>query len=125
MQFVNPITCPAYYAEHVAFSRVNAKTQILSRIVAVTAPIFYLYQMALHAALSAADLTLSLLLLSRGEFCQKALRSVQLSAKCFLSSLFEIPEKLIKGPNNPPNYLGENCRYRMNLHRWHIKPALV
>jgi len=125
MRFVNPITCPAYYAEHVAFSRDNTKTQILSRIVAVAAPIFYLYQIALHAALSAADLTLSLMLLSKGELCQKALRSVQLSAKYLLSSIFEIPEKLIKGPKNPPNYLGGHCRYKMDLHRWHIKPALV
>ncbi len=125
MHFLNPITCPAYYSEHIAFSRVNTKTQILSRIVAVAAPIFYLYQMALHAALSAADLTLSIFLLTKGELCQKAMRSVKISAKCLLSSIFEIPEKLIMGPKNPPNYLGEHCRYKMNLHRWHIKPALV
>lgn len=116
MSYANPLTCPAYYVEQIAFdpsSQLSAKVQreVFARIAAIAAPIFYLYQVCLHGAIAAVDCVLCLLFLSPGKLCEHAFTSCLCSVKNLFSSFLEIPHKLVLGPKHPPNYLGTTNRY--------------
>ncbi len=113
----NCFICPAYYLEARGFNPTHQPKnriikEIAARIIALVAPVLYLYQIALHGVVSVIDVVLLLLGCSPGIICQRSIPSVCYSFKNLFSSVFEIPEKLIFGPRHQPNYFGNAERYK-------------
>jgi len=124
MSLAHPLVSPAYYLENAAFNSWSQPTNaiqkhVLARIVAVTAPIFYAYQIGLHLAGAIIEFVTTLLGITDGNFCKNALSSTLYSVRCLVSSILEVPHKLIQGPNDVPNYCGNQDRYVMVTgHHW-------
>lgn len=114
---------PAYVLESKAFNPADQPTNLLlkeliSRVAAVVAPIFYAYQIVLHAAVALADLILACCLCSPGILFLYSALSTYYSCLNFVSALLEIPQKLIFGPHHVPNYYGNLERYDMIHFDW-------
>ncbi|NGX26495.1 MAG: hypothetical protein K940chlam6_00418 [Chlamydiae bacterium] len=116
MSYANPITCPGYYLEQVAF---NPKLQpenkvhkeVLARIAAIVAPIFHLFQVLLHGFCATLDSLCYVVGLSKGNF--SLISSTVYSVKYFYFSNLEILQKFIFGPHKIPNYSELSERYDM------------
>ncbi len=113
----NILLCPAYYFEAKGFNPINQIQNVLvkelaARIVALAAPSLYLYQIALHGALSAIDIILCIPGISPGIILQSFIPSCCDSSKDFVSSICEIPQKILFGPHCQPNYFGDSKRYK-------------
>lgn len=123
MSLSHPLVSPAYYLENAAFDpwaqpANSIQKHVLARIVAVTAPIFYAYQIGLHLAGAIIEFVTCLLGITDGTFSKNAFRSTLYSVRCLVSSILEIPHKLIQGPYDVPNYCGNEARYRMIALNW-------
>ncbi|NGX59466.1 MAG: hypothetical protein KR126chlam3_00618 [Chlamydiae bacterium] len=119
----NPIVSPAYYAENHAFHPASQpkntiQREVLARVVAIAAPFFFCYQVCVHAITAPVDLLLALIGLSSGSYGLCAIGSCIISIKCLFSSIIEMPQKLVFGPKNAPNYFGPSDRYNMQHHRF-------
>lgn len=119
------VIAPAYCLEAIAYNpaeqpKNQVEKELLTRIASIVAPIFYAYQIVLHSFAMLVDSVLCLFLLSPGILLQRALVSTAFSVTNLVSSTLEIPQKLICGPKNIPNYLGNPGRYDMIHHRWEM-----
>ncbi len=125
--FMDCMAFPAYVLEHEAFGTVDYYTekpvpqvkdcwkQILTRIAALVAPFFYAYQALLGISLTI--ISSPLLLCGGGIVPGFAGLHAAISLQNLVSSLLEIPEKLIYGPDCQPNYCGHKDRYRPSVGR--------
>ncbi len=124
MSLSHPLISPAYNLENIAFNSWSQPTNsiqkhVLARIAAVVAPIFYAYQIGLHLVGAMVEFVTCLLGITEGNFCKNALSSTLYSVRCLISSILEIPHKLIQGPYDVPNYCGNADRYVMvTAHHW-------
>lgn len=117
MTIQNALLCPAYYFEAIGFDSSNQPNnqlvkELVSRLVALVAPFFYLYQIALHGIVSVVDIAFLLLGCSPGILCQSSIPSFCFSVRNFASSIFELPQKVICGPHCQANYFGDSQRYK-------------
>lgn len=104
-----PFLAPAFYLERLAF---NAQYQfhnqplkeLVARVVAVVAPIFYLYQIVACFIVGLTDFLLTVCHYSSGIPCIYALHGFFFSIWLVFCSIVEIPHKLINGPLDSPNY---------------------
>lgn len=116
----NAVVYPAYYFEAVGYDPLKQPKsslikEVAARIIALAAPIFYVYQILLCSVVAAVDISLAYCSLSRGVVLQAAIPNVVYSSRNLISSLLEIPQKIIFGPHMSPNYCGDELRYeRMN-----------
>lgn len=112
---------PAYVLEHAAFGTVDYYTgqpvkqdkdcwkQILTRICALVAPFFYAYQA--FVGIGSTIISSPLFLCGGGIVPAFAGLHTAISLQNLISSLLEIPEKLVYGPDCQPNYCGHKDRY--------------
>lgn len=111
---LNQVLCPAYTLEHYAFGEPIQNPvlrEVVPRITALVVPFFYALQTVAYFFVSLIDFTSCLLRLSRGILCQYALVHTGNSVKNLISSVLEIPEKMIFGNRHAPNYLDDQQRY--------------
>lgn len=108
---------PAYCLEAVGFNPEQQPSNILmreiaSRIIALTVPIFYIYQIAFCLGLAVFD-SIAVLCLPppAGILYRLAIVNVWDSSRNLFSSIFEIPHKMILGSYCSPNYIGDSERY--------------
>ena len=81
--------------------------EVVPRIIALVAPILYLCQIAFMTILGA------IYCMCGGMALQTSLVAVFESIPNLFSSIVEIPQKMVTGPNNAPNYFGTEDRYSM------------
>ena len=123
MSLAHPMLGPAYYVEQWAFNPSSQPSnslqkEVLSRVAAVVAPIFYVYQIVVAAALAILEATTCLLGMTDGHMSKNASSSLFFSIRCLFSSIVEIPHKFVNGPTKAPNYFGNNNRHHMINHSW-------
>lgn len=121
--FSHPIISPAYYFEELAFNpnyqlENDLQKNVLARVIAVAAPILYVYQIGLHLVLAALEVVTCLITLTDGKQSKNGFSSALYSVRSLGSAILEIPHKLINGPSDAPNYCGNEDRYEMLDHRW-------
>ncbi len=119
MSSLQVIINPAYHLEATAFNfniqpSYSIQNNVLARIAALVAPLFYAYQIGLHLILAALTAVPYLICMTDGMACKNMLLSVLYSVQNLVSATLEIPHKLITGPSNVPNYCGNKDRYQMN-----------
>jgi hypothetical protein len=117
MATANILLCPAYYFEAKGFNSLHQPKnqlvkEVVARIVAIAAPILYLYQICLHGVVSLIDLVLCIPGITPGILLQSSIPSFFYSCKNFASSICEIPQKILFGSHCQANYFGDSCRYK-------------
>ncbi len=106
--------CPAYAAEHYAFQEPIANPilqEVVPRVVALVVPIFYAAQSVGYTAVGALEFATTILQRTPGILCQYAAVHAGYSIRNLVSSILEIPEKLVFGSRHLANYLGDPGRY--------------
>lgn len=110
----NPLFSPAYALEHLGFHKQFENptlNEIVPRVVALAAPFFYCLQVVAYLVFGLMDLALAVLGGSPGILCQYAYVHTIDSIRNLVSSILEIPEKLLFGSHHRPNYCEDPKRY--------------